>query len=97
MAQVHRNDDSRICGAATVVIGQSTVFANGKLWAVEGDINDHGDGALIAATGHSVFINGIAVIVHGPDPAVPDALCPIIGAPHCNPQTAQGSDNVFCY
>ena len=37
----HRQDDLRTCGAKTVVVGQSSVFVNNKLWAVEGDICDH--------------------------------------------------------
>jgi len=32
---------------------------------------------------------------HSADNASPDSLCPIIGAPHCNPATAGGSSNVF--
>jgi uncharacterized Zn-binding protein involved in type VI secretion len=95
MPKAHRETDARICGATTVVNGQSTVFVNSKLWAVLGDPNTHGDGDLINTTGNTVFINGLPVIVHGPDDAQPDDLCPL--SPHCNPKTAQGSDNVYCY
>ncbi len=70
----HTHGMKRVCGATTVVIGQKTVFVNGKLWAVRGDPNSHGDGQLIN-TGTTVFIAGIPVIVHSPDPAVPDDLC----------------------
>ena len=94
MPAVHRNNDPRVCGAVTVVSGQSTVFVNGELWAVNGDPNSHGDGALIAGS-RRVFINGIAVVNHSPDGASADALCPT-GPPHCAPVTAGGSPNVNC-
>lgn len=69
---VHRHGDSRSCGATTIVIGQSSVFINGKLCSVEGDINTHGNGQLIAS--HSSFkINNKSVIVVG-DSSQPDNL-----------------------
>ena len=68
--------------------------SNGKLWAVEGDPNTHGNGALIASS--SVKINGKRVIVHRPDNAQPDNLCPLANGEHCNPKTAQGSADVYC-
>lgn len=94
--KAHRHGDSRICGASTVVQNQSTVFVNGKLWAVKDSENSHGAGGLINTTGSSIYIEGKPVIVHGPDDAKPDNLCPQ-SPPHCNPKTAQGSDNVFGY
>ena len=72
--QDHRHGDSRDCGAKTVVVGQSTVFVNGRLWAVLNDPNTHGNGELIN-TGTTVFIEGKPVIVVSPDPAKPDRLC----------------------
>ncbi len=96
MPLAHRNGDSRICGAATVVVGQSTVSVNGRLWAVHGDPNSHGAGNLIP-TGSTVSIEGKLVIVHSPDNANPDSLCPLIGDPHCNPKTASASPNVSAY
>lgn len=92
----HRDKDSRICGATTIVTNQSTVYVNGLLWAVKGDPNTHGAGELIN-TGTTVFINGINVIVNSADPAAPDGICPIAGGPHCNPATASASTNVFAY
>lgn len=65
-----------------------------ELWAVEGDPNTHGGGNLIAANPQTVFVNGIPVIEHE-DPAFPDGLCP--AAPHCSPNTAEGSSTVFVY
>jgi uncharacterized Zn-binding protein involved in type VI secretion len=94
MAQIHRNTDSRICGASTVVVGQSTVFANSLLVAVNGDPNTHSGGNLIAAC-KNVFINQKMVVNHSPDNAEPDGLCPIPGGPHCAPATASGSPNVY--
>lgn len=96
MPPAHRQGDLRICGAATVVVGQSTTYVDGKLWAVKDDINTHGDGQLIPS-GSSVFIQGLPVIVHAPDQAQPDALCIPIGEPHCDPMTAAGSGTTFAY
>lgn len=95
MPQAHRETDARICGASTVVTGQDFCYVNGKLWAVLDDPNTHGDGDLINTTGDTVFINDRPVIVHGPDNAQPDDLCPI--HPHCNPKTDQGSPDVYAY
>ena len=95
MYKTHRNNDPRICGAKTVVQNQSTVFVNNELWAVKGTFNNHGGGALINTTGSTVTVENKPVIVHGPDHAHPDALCPFDS--HCDPMTASGSPNVFCY
>lgn len=92
----HRNGDSRTCGAATTVNGQTTVFVNNRLWAVAGDTNTHGSGGLIP-TGSTIFVEGKLVIVHSPDPAFADDLCPIEGEPHCSPFTSQGSSDTVAY
>lgn len=90
MAHAHRQDDSRICGAGTIVAGQDHVTVEGKLWAVAGDPNDHGAGGLI--TTHAwLTINGKGIIVAG-DSANADALCPV--PPHCNPSAVGYSDLV---
>ena len=94
MAAIHRHGDLRSCGATTIVSGQSSVFANGKLVSVNGDNNTDGGGALSAAC-RSVYAGGILVVNHTPDSAAPDGLCPIPGGPHCAPETAEGSPNVF--
>jgi hypothetical protein len=94
MPAIHRNTDSRNCGATTVVVGQSTVWANGLLVSVNGDPNSHGGGALQAAC-DNVWIEGKLVVNHTPDNASPDSLCPIPGGPHCAPVTAAGSPDVF--
>lgn len=91
MPKAHRDADSRVCGATTVVQNQSTVFVNGKLWAIKDTVNDHGNGQLINSTGDTVFVEGIPVIVHGPDHAKPD------NAGHPDPMTAEGSPDVFAY
>jgi hypothetical protein len=96
MPPAHRHGDARDCGATTVVAGQSSTFVEGRLWAVIGDPNTDGDGALIPS-GASVFIEGKLIIVHAPDDAEPDDLCPIIGGPHCEPMTAEGSGTTFAY
>jgi hypothetical protein len=94
MPPVHRHGDPRVCGAATVVVGQSTVYSEGKLWAVSGDPNTHGSGGLIPSQS-AVYIEGKLVIVHAPDSASADSLCPIVGGAHCAPATAGGSDKTF--
>jgi uncharacterized Zn-binding protein involved in type VI secretion len=91
LPKAHRNNDARSCGAKTTVQNQSTVFVNGRLWAVKGTFNSHGDGALINSTGDTVFVEGIPVIVHGPDHANPD------NADHPDPMTAEGSGDTFAY
>lgn len=92
-APIHRNTDSRICGASTVVVGNSTVFANSLLVSVNNDPNTHTNGNLIAAC-RNVYVENKMVVNHTPDMAQADKKCPA-GAPHCNPMTAQGSPNVF--
>lgn len=92
MPEVHRDTDQRICGHTTIVVGQSTVYANSLLISVDGDPNNWGGGDLIAGC-DNVFIGGILVVNHSPDQAAPDFCCP--PAPHCNPMTAEGSPDVF--
>lgn len=63
MPGAHRHADARFCGATTTVVGQSSVSVNGRLWAVEGDPNTHGQGLLIAVYGNPcVTIEGKYVI-----------------------------------
>lgn len=94
MPPAHRHGDARICGATTVVVGQSSTYVDGRLWAVAGDINTDGDGQLIPSVA-GVEIEGKRVIVHAPDSAMPDDLCIPIGEPHCEPLTAAGSGTTF--
>jgi len=94
MAAIHRDTDSRSCGATTVVAGQGNVYANNLLVSVDGDPNSHGGGALNAGS-NKVFINNKAVVNHTPDGAAPDSLCAPLGGAHCGPVTGQGSPDVF--
>jgi uncharacterized Zn-binding protein involved in type VI secretion len=64
MAYSHRISDSRSCGAVTVQQGQDFVTINGKLWAVEGDPNNHTNGKLIHSQDY-VTIAGKLVILRG--------------------------------
>lgn len=89
---VHRDTDNRICGAKTIVVGQTNVYANGLLIAVDKDPNSHSGGNLIAAC-NNVFINGKLVVNNTRDNAYPDGFCP--ETPHCNPMTTQGSPDVY--
>ena len=93
MTAIHRNDDSRACGASTVVAGNSTVFANNKLVSVNGDPNSHGGGSLGAST-NQIFVQNKMVVEVG-DSAAPDALCPPLGGAHCGPSSTSGSPDVF--
>lgn len=94
MAICHRQDDLRSCGATTIATGQNFVFVDGKLWSVEGDVNTHGGGALIASKSF-IKINGKSVIVVN-DNAFPDSLCGVKGqsVEHCNPKAVTGSSTV---
>jgi hypothetical protein len=94
MPAVHRHSDARSCGATTVVSGQSNVFANSLLIAVNDDPNTHGNGKLIAGS-KAVFINNKLVVNNTPDSAKADDKCPKDGGEHCAPKTAAGSPNVF--
>lgn len=89
---IHRQDDSRSCGATTIVSGQSTVYAGGKLVSVNGDENTDGGGALSAAT-NNVYAGGIMVVNVG-DSAASDDLCPTAGGSHCGPSASSGLESV---
>lgn len=96
MPKAHRQDDGRFCGAKTIVQNQNSVTVNQKLWAIKDSINTDGGGNLHASPDGSVTIHGIQVVVHRPEDADPDTKCPQ-AAPHCNPYTTEGSDNVTAY
>lgn len=96
MPPAHRQGDPRVCGATTVVVNQDFCYVDNELWAVEGDLDLHGDGQLIP-TYSGVYINNLPVIVHTPDQANPDDLCYFIGPPHCDPYTAGGSPETYAY
>lgn len=89
MALAHLFAGARTCGATTVVDGQSFVFINGKLWAVDNDPNTHAAGGLIPGGATFITIGGKMVIVQG-DHAKPDGICPISGGDHCDPVAADG-------
>lgn len=94
MPGAHRDGDARFCGAKTIVVGQGSVFVNGKLWAVEDDPEDHGAGELIAIVApKNVYINGKLVICAVGDAAQPDNF------PHFPPETypEERSQDVFVY
>lgn len=79
MPGVHREEDKRFNNSKTIVIGQSTVFVNNKLWAVEGDISTKCEEArLIPIYGQkNVYIEGKLVICAIGDAAVCcDPECP---------------------
>lgn len=91
--KVHRQDDTRACGATTIVTGQSTVYCNGKLVSVDGDPNTDGAGGLIAKC-KEVYINGKKVVIVT-NTAVPDMLCPLLDAEHCIPSATGGSPDAY--
>ena len=94
MPAVHRHGDARACGATTIVSTNSTVFCNGELISVNGNVNTHGAGALIAGSAH-MYCHSTLVVNNTPDGAAADSLCPSAGGAHCAPVTAAGSPNVF--
>lgn len=97
MPEVHRNGDSRACGATTVVSGQSSVYVNDKLVAVETDPNSHGAGGLNASINPgTVFIEGKEMVVNGSSAAA-DSLCPTLGGSHCAPSATSGSSDTFAF
>jgi hypothetical protein len=91
MAAVHRNTDSRACGASTNVAGQSTVYVNNKLCSVNNDPNSHGGGNL-KADNPDVYVNNKLVVIQG-NGAAPDDKCPLPGGSHCDPNATSGSVN----
>jgi len=93
MPAVHRNGDSRACGATTTVVGDTNVFCNGQLISVNGDPNTDGGGSLIAQC-NNVFADGKLVVILGND-ADPDSQCIPVGGAHCDPSATSGSPNVF--
>ena len=94
MAQyVHRQSDSRSCGATTIA-RVSNVRVNNRNISVDGDPKTHGAGNLKASvTVGKVSANSITVIDLN-DSASPDSLCPIPGGPHCEPKATSASENV---
>lgn len=94
MPGAHRNNDLRFCTAKTIVVGQGSVYVNGKLWAVEADPNDHGHGELVHVYGgNKVYCENKLAIVAVGDIALPDDL--FHPAPPTDPSTASG--DVFAY
>jgi len=90
---VHRDTDSRTCGASTTVSNQSNVFANNLLVSTNGDPNSHGSGGLVAGA-NNVFVNNI-LVVRIADGSDSDSLCPPLGGDHCSPTPSSASENVF--
>lgn len=99
MPAVHRANDRRSEGSATIVVAQQTVLAAGQLIAVENDLDDHGGGSLISKSPGTVLIGGLKVIVANLDDSFPDSLCGVPGAPpeHCHPHPVSGLETVAIY
>ncbi len=98
MPPVHLDQMLRYCGALTQVTGQSSVFMNGVLAAVEGDKDTHGDGGdLIQRYGPgNIIIEGKKLIVAMGDTATPDSEG-LVQHPFCPTDPSQGSTNIFAY
>jgi uncharacterized Zn-binding protein involved in type VI secretion len=92
MPAIHRDGDSRACGATTIVTGQDFVSVDGHLWAVEGDGNTDGGGALIASQDFFKIAGKLVILVG--DSAAPDSLCPRPGGAHCNPYASSGDSAI---
>ena len=95
MPKAHLDTQGRTCGALTEVKNQSSVTVDSLLWAIKDTTNSHGAGGLIPSV-TDVTIEGSLVIIHAPDNANPDFLCPF-PPDHCNPQTAEGFADVTVY
>jgi hypothetical protein len=92
---VHRDTDSRACGATTTVKGQGNVYVNSLLASVQGDPNSHSGGELSASVNDgTVYINNLKVVLKGSS-ASPDSACAPAGPPHCNPFSVGASTTVF--
>ena len=92
-AYVHRQGDSRSCGASTVT-RIANVRVNGRPISVDGVTNTHGGGSLKASeTVGKVRAGSIPIILNG-DNASADALCPPLGGAHCAPNASSASPNV---
>ena len=88
MALVHRNNDSRVCGAITITSATST-YIEGELVALDGDGNSHTGGNIIASGFSNVYVENKKVSVKG-DPASSDSFHP------SPPTTTEGSaDNTY--
>jgi len=89
---VHRDTDSRVCGASTIVQGQSNVYVNNLLASVKGDPNSHKKGELLASVNDgTVFVNGKLLVLKGSD-ASPDKIG---SKPHDKPKAVGASGDVF--
>tara|TARA_R110000782_G_scaffold45542_2_gene101066 strand:- start:1875 stop:2168 length:294 start_codon:yes stop_codon:yes gene_type:complete len=94
MPGVHRNSDSRACGAVTQS-SSTKVRVNGRDIVLQGDNNSHGGGPLRASV-TNVRANGKPIIILN-NSAAPDSLCGVIGHGghgHCNPKATSASGNV---
>lgn len=92
MTAVHRDGDSRECSALTTVTGQSTVFVNGVLAAVEGDPETHGQGLLISTSAGTVLVEGKKLIVTSDSAGSDSADHP---APPTDPQSGSPTVNAY--
>lgn len=90
---VHRNNDSRNCGARTKASSRR-VFVNNRPVSIDRDINSHGAGQIRARTSN-VFVNNKKISVVN-DNASPDNHRDGAGnRDHPNPRTSSGSPNVY--
>ena len=94
MPAVHRDNDSRNCGATTNVTNQSSVYINGVLAAVVDDKDSHGGnkGTFIGGLSNNVYVENKLIIVVGDD-AQTDKVGDRV---HRNTNAKDGSPDVFC-
>ena len=90
---IHRDKDSRACGATTVTAQTSKVFIEGELVSIDKDPNSHGGGAL-TATANKVYVGGILIVLKG-DSAAADALCVPLGGAHCAPSATGSASRTY--
>jgi hypothetical protein len=97
MPGAHRDTDARYCGGQTKVVGQSTVFVNSLLTAVDGDPQQpgsHGSTSLVPVIKKTIFAEGKNVIC-----APGDKATGVDGKRHIPPQIfpREASNDTFYY
>jgi len=97
MPSAHRNTDSRACGALTTVVGQTTVYVNNLLWAVEFDLDTHclPKGPLKPKK-REIYIENKNIIVIGDEFHAIDYEPPLCIIPH-TPTPTGGSPDTYAY
>jgi len=93
MQSVHRNNDSRSCGAKTTASSYK-VFVNNEPVSIDGDPNTHGAGKLKGSQSN-VKVNNKVIIVVGDNSSRDNHKDGLGRFDHPNPKASGGSPDVF--